>query len=108
MKSTPGRPHPLWAECSASWSHSWNHRSSSRSQGDTRLCILQVDPLRVLGAEPAADLLRTTVVACIGPVTAEAATQCNIQTTIIPISYTAPAMVDAIVKYFEDQKSATS
>jgi uroporphyrinogen III methyltransferase/synthase len=64
--------------------------------------------VRVLGAEPAADLLRTTVVACIGPVTAEAATQCNIQTTIIPISYTAPAMVDAIVKYFEDQKSATS
>jgi len=64
--------------------------------------------VRVLGAEPAADLLRTTVVACIGPVTAEAAAQCNIQTTIIPISYTVPAMVDAIVKYFEDQKSGTS
>ena len=34
----------------------------------------------VLGAEPAADLLRTTVVASIGPVTAEAAAQYNIET----------------------------
>ena len=33
--------------------------------------------VRVLGAEPAADLLRTTVVASIGPVTAEAAAQCE-------------------------------
>ena len=35
--------------------------------------------VRVLGAEPAADLLQTTVVASIGPVTAEAAAQYNIQ-----------------------------
>ena len=40
--------------------------------------------VRVLGAEPAADLLRTTVVASIGPVTAEAASQSGIQTTIMP------------------------
>ena len=33
--------------------------------------------VKVLGAEPAADLLRTTVVASIGPVTAEAAAQCQ-------------------------------
>jgi uroporphyrinogen III methyltransferase / synthase len=63
--------------------------------------------VQVLGAEPAADLLRPLTVASIGPVTAEAAAQCNIQTTIIPVSYTVPAMVDAIVKYFEDQKSQT-
>jgi uroporphyrinogen III methyltransferase/synthase len=56
--------------------------------------------VRVLGAEPAADLLRTTAVASIGPVTAEAAAQCNIQTTIMPSSYTIPALVEAIVKYF--------
>ena len=31
--------------------------------------------VKVVGAEPAADLLRTTVVASIGPVTAEAAAQ---------------------------------
>ena len=57
--------------------------------------------VRILGAEPAADLLATTVVACIGPVTAEAAAQSNIETTIQPASYTIPALVDAIAKYFE-------
>jgi hypothetical protein len=51
--------------------------------------------VRVLGAEPAADLLRTTVVAAIGPVTAEAAAQCNIPTTIVPASYTVPSLIDA-------------
>jgi uroporphyrinogen III methyltransferase/synthase len=61
--------------------------------------------VRILGAEPAADLLGSTVVACIGPVTAEAATQANISTTIQPASYTIPAMVDAIAKYFENKKT---
>ena len=55
----------------------------------------------VLGAEPAADLLRTTIVASIGPVTAEAARQHQIQTTIMPAHYTVPALVDAIVKHME-------
>ena len=59
--------------------------------------------VKVLGAEPAADLLRATVVASIGPVTAEAATQLGIQTTIQPARYTVPALVDAIVEYFEKQ-----
>jgi uroporphyrinogen III methyltransferase / synthase len=57
--------------------------------------------VRVLGAEPAADLLRTTTVASIGPVTAEALSQCDIQTTVMPEKYTVPALVGAIVKYFE-------
>jgi len=57
--------------------------------------------VRVLGDEPAADLLLATVVASIGPVTAEAAAQFNIQSTIVPASYTVPAMVDAIVDYFQ-------
>lgn len=57
--------------------------------------------VQVLGPEPAADLLRTTIVASIGPVTAEAAAQCNIPTTIMPSSYTSAALVDAIVEYFE-------
>jgi uroporphyrinogen III methyltransferase/synthase len=57
--------------------------------------------VRILGAEPAADLLGATVVACIGPVTAQAAAQANIMTTIQPASYTVPALVDAIAKYFE-------
>ena len=61
--------------------------------------------IRVLGAEPAADLLRTTVVASIGPVTAEAASQSNVQTTIMPAQYTIPALVDAIVQHFTPQKT---
>src|SRR5207247_8828910 len=57
--------------------------------------------VKVVGAEPAADLLRTTIVASIGPVTAEAAAQCNIETTIVPAQYTISSLVDAIVEHFE-------
>lgn len=53
-----------------------------------------------LGAEPAADLLRTTVVAAIGPVTAEAAKQLHIETDVMPSTYTIPALVDALVEHF--------
>ncbi len=59
--------------------------------------------VRVVGPEPAADLLRTMVVAVIGPVTAEAATQSGIATTIMPRQYTVPALVEAIVSYFETE-----
>ena len=62
--------------------------------------------MRVLGAEPATDLLHTTVVASIGPVTAETAAQFNIKTTIMPETYTIPALVQAIVEYFEHEKAA--
>jgi len=37
-------------------------------------------------------------------VTAEAAAQCQIKTTIVPSTYTVPALVAAIVDYFEQQK----
>jgi uroporphyrinogen III methyltransferase/synthase len=57
--------------------------------------------VRVLGAEPAADLLRTTVVASIGPVTAQAAREYNIHSAIVPAQYTVPALVNAIVTHFE-------
>jgi len=60
--------------------------------------------VRLLGAEPAADLLHNTIVASIGPVTAEAAAQYNIKTTIVPKAYTVPALVDAIVEYFEKKE----
>jgi uroporphyrinogen III methyltransferase/synthase len=62
--------------------------------------------VRVVGAEPAADLLATTLVASIGPVTAEAAAQCQIRTTIMPGAYTVPALVAAIVEYFEERQPA--
>jgi uroporphyrinogen III methyltransferase/synthase len=60
--------------------------------------------VKALGSEPAADLLRTTTVASIGPVTAEAAAQCQIQTTIMPERYTIPALVEAIAAHFEKSK----
>jgi uroporphyrinogen III methyltransferase/synthase len=56
--------------------------------------------VRLFGAEQAADLLRATIVASIGPVTAEAAEQHNIRTSIMPATYTVPALVEAIVAYF--------
>lgn len=64
--------------------------------------------VRVLGAEPAADLLRTTIVAAIGPVTAEAAAQCGIETHVMPEKYTVPALVGAIVKYVEARAASES
>ncbi|HUK32870.1 MAG TPA: uroporphyrinogen-III C-methyltransferase [Vicinamibacterales bacterium] len=63
--------------------------------------------VKVLGPEPAVDLLQSTVVASIGPVTAEAAAQCGIQTTIVPEKYTVPALVAAIVKYVESATEAS-
>ena len=55
---------------------------------------------RIFGEEQAADLLNTTVVASIGPVTAEAAQQLGIQTTVMPARYTIPYLVDALVEHF--------
>ena len=59
--------------------------------------------VRLVGAEPAADLLRATVVASIGPVTAEAAAQSDIQTTVMPAQYTVRALADAIAEHFRGQ-----
>ncbi|MFN8058778.1 MAG: uroporphyrinogen-III C-methyltransferase [Vicinamibacterales bacterium] len=53
-----------------------------------------------LGEEPAADLLRNVQVASIGPVTAEAALQHGIRTTIVPAEYTTSGLVDAIVRHY--------
>jgi uroporphyrinogen III methyltransferase / synthase len=64
--------------------------------------------VQAVGAEPAADLLRTTVVASIGPVTAEAAAQFNIQTTIVPEQYTVAGLVEAIVEHFEKKQVETT
>ena len=57
----------------------------------------------MLGAEPAADLLRSTIVAAIGPVTAEAAAQFHVDTSVIPEKYTVTSLVAAIVKYVETE-----
>jgi uroporphyrinogen III methyltransferase / synthase len=57
----------------------------------------------IIGRDQAADLLRTTVVASIGPVTAEAAQQLGITTTVMPSRYTIPDLVDALVEHFSPQ-----
>ena len=57
--------------------------------------------VRAFGADQAADLLRPVAVAAIGPVTAKAAAQYQIQTSIMPSQYTVPALVDAIVRHFQ-------
>ena len=56
--------------------------------------------VKIIGAEPAVDLLHTTLVASIGPVTADAARQLGIKTHILPTTYTIPALVDAIADHF--------
>ncbi|HEY2433763.1 MAG TPA: uroporphyrinogen-III C-methyltransferase [Vicinamibacterales bacterium] len=55
---------------------------------------------RLLGEEQAADLLNTTVVAAIGPVTAEAAQQLGIRVGVMPKKYTIPDLVDALMEHF--------
>ena len=63
--------------------------------------------VKILGPDPAVDLLRTTAVASIGPVTADAAAELNIQTTIMPTTYTVPALVEAIVSHFATTQQTT-
>ena len=51
---------------------------------------------RALGEEQAGGLLRRAEVACIGPVTAEAASRLDIAATIVPAESTVPALVQAV------------
>ncbi len=61
--------------------------------------------VKVYGADQAADLLSHTVVAAIGPVTADAAVELGIAVTVQPTTYTVPALVDAIVAHFASQNA---
>ena len=53
----------------------------------------------IYGAEQTTDLLKNTIVATIGPVTAEAAIQLGIPVTVQPTVSTIPALVDAIAAH---------
>jgi uroporphyrinogen-III synthase len=53
----------------------------------------------IYGAEQTTDLLKNTVVAVIGPVTADAATQLGIDVNVVPSVSTIPALVDAIAAH---------
>ena len=55
---------------------------------------------KLLGTRTAIDLLNSTIVASIGPITAGAAKQIGIETTILPLHSTVPALVDAVTEFF--------
>jgi uroporphyrinogen III methyltransferase/synthase len=61
---------------------------------------------KIYGAEQAADLLRRTVVAVIGPTTAEAARSLGIPVTVQPSPSTVPALVDAIAAHYAAARNA--
>jgi uroporphyrinogen III methyltransferase / synthase len=59
----------------------------------------------LIGEEQAADLLNTTVVAAIGPVTAAAAVELGITPTVVPETYTVEGLVQALVAHFGEKTS---
>lgn len=58
----------------------------------------------LIGAEQAADLLNTTVVAAIGPVTAAAALELGIRPSVVAETYTIDGLVDGLVKHFSQRE----
>ena len=63
--------------------------------------------VKVYGADQVADLLKTTTVAVIGPVTADAARQAGITVSVQPGSFTIGGLVDAIAAHFSRGEAAT-
>ena len=63
--------------------------------------------VKIHGADAAADLLKNTVVAVIGPVTGDAARQLGLPVTVQATTHTIPALVDAIVAYYAAARTAT-
>jgi uroporphyrinogen III methyltransferase/synthase len=59
--------------------------------------------VELLGMENASKLMKGTVAASIGPVTAETARSMGIESGVIPGDYTIPALVDALVAYFKNK-----
>jgi uroporphyrinogen-III synthase len=55
----------------------------------------------IYGADQAVDLLNHTIVATIGPVTADAAMRYGITPQVTPSTSTMPALVDALVAEFQ-------
>jgi uroporphyrinogen-III synthase len=55
----------------------------------------------LIGREQAVDLLNTTAVAAMGPVTAAAAAELGIETTVMPSTYTVDGLVGALVEHFK-------
>jgi uroporphyrinogen III methyltransferase/synthase len=55
--------------------------------------------LALVGSD-AVDLLRRTKIGCIGPITADTATDAGLQVAIQPAAYTVPAFTEAILQHF--------
>ena len=55
----------------------------------------------LIGQEQVADLLNTTTVAAIGPVTAAAATELGIKATLVPVDYTVDGLLATLVAHFQ-------
>jgi uroporphyrinogen III methyltransferase/synthase len=62
----------------------------------------------IYGAEQTIDLLKNTVVAAIGPVTADAATQLGLEVTVVPSVSTIPALVDAIAIHMNNGRHSVT
>jgi uroporphyrinogen III methyltransferase/synthase len=60
------------------------------------------------GADAVADVLRTTLVACVGPVTAQAAVALGLMPAIVPEEFTMAAMVAAIVRHMRKAEAPAS
>ena len=59
--------------------------------------------VELIGREQAIDLLGTTVVAAIGPVTAEAASQLGLTVQVVASRYNVDGLVDGLIEYFSDR-----
>jgi uroporphyrinogen III methyltransferase/synthase len=58
------------------------------------------------GVEQAVSLLRSVVVAVIGPVTAKTAEEVGLTVSVMPEANTIPALVNAIVRYYRSRETA--
>lgn len=59
----------------------------------------------IYGADAVADVLRTTLVACVGPVTGQAAISLGLMPAIVPEEFTMSAMVAAIVRQMRNPEA---
>jgi uroporphyrinogen III methyltransferase/synthase len=60
--------------------------------------------VEILGQKEYKTVLKGTVIACIGPVTAKTAEEYGIKTDIMPKDYTIPSLVEAMVEYFKNEQ----
>ena len=67
-----------------------------------------VEFVDIHGKDAVADVLRTTLVACVGPVTAQAAIALGVMPAVVPEEFTVPAMVAAIVRYLRHSEASAS